>query len=99
MKDSLIGHKFSTSVLHGLPSSLQLEKKLLKPTLFTIVNTVILNHRLELLQLCCGASPGAVYLSNSQLLFFHLALCRSSNLLLPSNFISGSLSHPAEMQA
>lgn len=84
------------SILHGLHSSLHLEKKPLKLALFTVVKTVILNHRLELLLLCCGASPGAVYLSNSQPLSFLLAVCRSSNLLLASNFISGYLSHPAE---
>lgn len=52
-----------------------LKKKPLKPALFTVVKSVILNHRLELLLLCCAASPGAVYLSNSQLLSSHLALC------------------------
>lgn len=73
-----------------------LKKEPLKPILFTVVKTTILNYSLELLLLCCGAFPGAVYLSKSQLLSFHLALCRSSNLFLASNFISGFLSHPAE---
>lgn len=49
-----------------------LKKKATKTSLFTVVKTVILNHRLERLLLRCGASPGAVYLSKSQLLSFIL---------------------------
>lgn len=91
---------FSVQMFHVCPSwpaflAFTLKKKPLKPPLFTVARTVIVNLRLELLLLCCGASPRGVYVSSSQLLSFHLALC-SSNLLLASNFISGYLSHPAE---
>lgn len=56
-------------VLHYVDSSLHSwKKKPLKIVLFAVVKAVILSHSPELLLLCCRASPGAVYLSESQLL-------------------------------
>ena len=72
------------SVLHGLDSTLHpCKTNANKTVLFTVVKTVIWSHSFKLLPPCCGASPGAVYLPESQLFSFHLALCRAVTCYQP----------------